>query len=75
MRTLFAIALLLIAPFGSAAEGAPVPPGIPVLGAHPKIWNFSVSPDGKHLAALESRGEEVVILVWEDRFALEGRRP
>ena len=27
--------------------------------------SFTISPDGKHLAALEARGEDRVILVWK----------
>lgn len=48
-----------------AADSRPVPPSIEVLAAYPKMSSFDVSPDGKHLVALEARGEERVILVWK----------
>ena len=40
------------------------PPTIQQMAALPAISNFAVSPDGKHVAALEARGDEQVILVW-----------
>lgn len=39
-------------------------PTIAQLAAFPKMSSFSLSPDGKHMAALEARGEDRVILVW-----------
>ena len=48
-----------------AADSRPVPPSIEVLAAYPRMSSFDVSPDGKHLVALEARGEERVILVWK----------
>jgi dipeptidyl aminopeptidase/acylaminoacyl peptidase len=48
-----------------AATGKPVPPTIEQMAAFPKMSQFQVSPDGKHMIALESRGEEQVILVWQ----------
>jgi dipeptidyl aminopeptidase/acylaminoacyl peptidase len=64
VRALISSALLLAAPLAPAADGRPVPPSINVLAAYSKMSSFSVSPDGKHLAALEARGEDRVILVW-----------
>lgn len=44
--------------------GKPVPPTIEQLAAFPAYSSFTLSPDGKHIAALEARGEERVIVVW-----------
>ncbi|HVO08816.1 MAG TPA: hypothetical protein VMT83_18650, partial [Burkholderiaceae bacterium] len=46
------------------AVAAPQVPTIASMAAYPKMSGFSLSPDGKHLAALEARGEDRVILVW-----------
>lgn len=48
----------------SAAGPKPVAPSIEVMAAFPAMSGFTVSPDGRHLAALEARGEDRVILVW-----------
>ena len=61
-RPAFAIIMLAAA---CAAHAKPVAPSIEKLAAYPKMAGFTLSPDGKHLAALESRGEERVILVWK----------
>jgi dipeptidyl aminopeptidase/acylaminoacyl peptidase len=63
MRTAIA-SLLLATGVALAADTGPVPPSIETLAAFPKMSAFTVSPDGKHLAALEARGEDRVILVW-----------
>ncbi len=47
------------------AQAKPKAPTIEQLAAYPKLSGFTVSPDGKHLAALEGRGEDRVILVWK----------
>ncbi|WP_212758222.1 alpha/beta hydrolase family protein [Usitatibacter palustris] len=47
-----------------AVQAKPTPPTIQQLAAFPKMSGFTISPDGKHIAGLESRGEERVILVW-----------
>ncbi|MFO1504267.1 MAG: prolyl oligopeptidase family serine peptidase [Steroidobacteraceae bacterium] len=66
MRKFIAVvSLLLAAPPAFVAEGKPVPPSIAVLAAYPKMSGFTVSPDGAHLAAMEARGEDRVILVWK----------
>lgn len=69
MRTFsrLARALCAVAALASAAvAGAkPVPPTIEQLAAYPKMSSFSLSPDGQHLAALEGRGEDRVVLVWK----------
>ncbi|MFO1402730.1 MAG: prolyl oligopeptidase family serine peptidase [Steroidobacteraceae bacterium] len=50
----------------SAADTArPTPPSIETLAAYPAMSSFTVSPDGRHIAALEARGEDRVVLVWD----------
>ena len=43
----------------------PPVPTIEQMAAYPKMSQFEVSPDGKHMVALEGRGEDRVILVWK----------
>ncbi len=43
----------------------PKVPTIEQLAAFPRMDGFTVSPDGKHMAALEAHGEDRVILVWD----------
>ena len=64
---LYVTALLAfgLSPICVAVESAPTPPSIEVLAAYPRMSSFTVSPDGKHLAALEARGEDRVVLVWQ----------
>jgi len=62
LNSLLAIVLMAAAYATHAAKPA-VPP-IEKLAAYPKMSSFTLSPDGKHLAALEARGEDRVILVW-----------
>jgi dipeptidyl aminopeptidase/acylaminoacyl peptidase len=56
------IALLLV-PISVLAK--PTPPSIEQLAAFARMSSFSIAPDGKHLAAIEARGEDRVILVWK----------
>ena len=56
---------IILAALVSVAHTKPAAPSIEQLAAFPKISGFSLSPDGKHLAALEGRGEDRVILVWK----------
>jgi dipeptidyl aminopeptidase/acylaminoacyl peptidase len=49
----------------STAHAKPAQPTIAQLAAFPRMSSFSLSPDGKHLAALEARGEDRAILVWK----------
>ena len=56
---------IILAAFVSVAHTKPAAPTIEQLAAFPKMSGFSLSPDGKHLAALEGRGEDRVILVWK----------
>jgi dipeptidyl aminopeptidase/acylaminoacyl peptidase len=60
------LALFVLPWVACAAEAAkPTPPSIAQLAAFPKLSSFAIAPDGKHLAALEARGEDRVILVWK----------
>ena len=43
----------------------PTAPTIAQFAAFPLMSSFTVSPDGSHIAALQARGENRVILVWE----------
>ncbi|AXK73315.1 S9 family peptidase [Lysobacter sp. TY2-98] len=63
--TSLALALALSLAALSPAHAAPTPPTIAQLAAYPAMSGFSLSPDGKHLAALQARGEDRVILVWD----------
>ena len=65
-------AALALSMGGSAvwAQQAPsaaqtTPPTIQQFAAFPLMSSFAVSPDGRHIAALQARGEERVILVWD----------
>ena len=49
----------------AAADTRPAPPTIEVMAAFPAMSSFSLSPDGRHLAALEAHGEDRTILVWD----------
>ena len=62
LRSAFAVVIIAAA---SAAHAKPVAPSIEKLAAFPKMAGFTLSPDGKHLTALEGRGEDRVILVWK----------
>lgn len=62
IRNLFlGVALSLCA---SVPFAKPAVPTIAQLAAFPRMSSFTLSPDGKRMAALEARGEERVILVW-----------
>jgi dipeptidyl aminopeptidase/acylaminoacyl peptidase len=65
LRLLHSLLALVLVAVASAADAKPTPPPIDKLAAYPKMSSFSLSPDGKHLAALEGRGEDRVILVWK----------
>jgi dipeptidyl aminopeptidase/acylaminoacyl peptidase len=63
-RTL-GLALFVLA-FASCAAVAAAPPSANDFARNPAIWNVSISPDGKHIAALTSPdGEAVDISVWD----------
>ena len=65
VTSLIRSSLLALALAAGAAHAKPQVPTIPQLAAYPKMSSFSVSPDGKHVAALEAKGEDRVILVWK----------
>ena len=66
MRILIALVTALAASSAPVvAVAKPAVPTIQQLAAYPKMSSFSLSPDGQHLAALEGRGEDRVILVWK----------
>jgi dipeptidyl aminopeptidase/acylaminoacyl peptidase len=61
-----ALAVIPAAAFAQpvTGQGKPTVPTIAQLAAFPKLANVVISPDGKHIAAIEGRGEDRVILVW-----------
>jgi hypothetical protein len=63
LKTILCAATALIAVPALAAK--PAVPTIEQMAAFPKMSGFQVSPDGKHMIALEGRGEDRVILVWK----------
>jgi hypothetical protein len=65
--SLIRILILVLATVGAATplQAKPPTPTIAQLAAFPRMSSFSLSPDGKHMAALEARGEDRVILVWD----------
>lgn len=65
-------AALLLGAGDVQAQAAPAAPAtraaaptIAQFSAFPLMSSFTVSPDGAHIAALQARGEDRVILVWE----------
>jgi dipeptidyl aminopeptidase/acylaminoacyl peptidase len=58
-------ALIFVALAAGAAHAKPAAPTIAQMAAFPRMSSFSIAPDGKHLAAIEARGEDRVILVWK----------
>ena len=63
LKTILCAATALVAVPAIAAK--PAVPTIEQMAAFPKMSGFQVSPDGKHMIALEGRGEDRVILVWK----------
>ena len=47
------------------ALAKPVAPTVEQMAAYPTMSGFNLSADGKHMVALEGRGEDRVILVWK----------
>ena len=56
---------VILAVAGAVAHAKPAVPTVAQLAAYSKMSSFTLSPDGKHLAGLEARGEERLILVWK----------
>jgi dipeptidyl aminopeptidase/acylaminoacyl peptidase len=63
LQALSIAATLFAAPHLHAA--APQVPTIEQLAAFPQYSGFTLSPDGKHIAALRAKGEDRVIAVWQ----------
>jgi pimeloyl-ACP methyl ester carboxylesterase len=64
MRKSASLFLTFLLPL-AAYSATPSVPSIEAMAAYPAMASFSISPDGKHLAALEARGEDRVVLVWD----------
>ncbi len=64
-KVLIGLGLGLTTLVASPALSKPTPPTIEQLAAFPTFASFTVSPDGKHLAALQAFGEDRHILVWD----------
>ncbi|WP_235974320.1 alpha/beta hydrolase family protein [Luteimonas deserti] len=65
MKRLFALfACALFAPVAPAWASTYQAPPVAQLAAYPELSSFTLSPDGKHIAALKADGEERVIAVW-----------
>jgi len=65
---LAAAIMLAVSTPGAAQIATPTPPAAPSVqdfAASPVMSSFTVSPDGKHIAAIQARGEDNVILVWD----------
>ncbi|MGB3392144.1 MAG: prolyl oligopeptidase family serine peptidase [Stenotrophomonas sp.] len=62
------LSILLTASLGLASSvlsmAHAAPPSIEQLAAFPEYSSFTLSPDGRHMAALRANGEERVIAVW-----------
>ena len=66
MSRLSGAALVLVALATGAAHAKPAAPAINQLAAYPRMSSFTVSPDGKHVAALEGRGAIPDSYLWEN---------
>jgi len=62
---LWRAALVFLALAAGVAHAKPAAPSIAQLAAFPRMASFTIAPDGRHLAAIEARGEDRVILVWK----------
>ena len=63
LATFIVLSLLAGQAFAQTAR-RPTAPTIEQLAAYPQMASFTVSPDGRHIAGIQSRGEDRVILVW-----------
>ena len=65
IATLAAVLGLFLAAGSAPATAAPTPPSAQDFGRPAQIANVTISPDGKHVAALTSPdGQNVVISIW-----------
>jgi len=65
-RLTAATSLMLAITPALAQDPAPIKvPTIEQLAAYPRMTGFSLSPDGKHMLAIESQGDVRNILVWQ----------
>lgn len=62
---LFILAAAMAAAFPAFAADKPVAPTIEQMAAYPQFSSFTLSPDGRHIAALRGTGEDRVIAVWD----------
>lgn len=67
-----AVMALISAPAHAAVEPGAAPtstqfraPTIEQLAAYPSMTSFTVAPDGAHIAAVQSRGEDRVVTIWD----------
>src|SRR5690606_35911301 len=63
-RILLAFSLAAFAAMSPLQAAKPTPPTLEQLGAFPAFSSFTLSPDGKHIAALRADGENRYIAVW-----------
>jgi dipeptidyl aminopeptidase/acylaminoacyl peptidase len=57
--------LMIAAPLrAQQAAGAIAVPTVELLAQHPRMTGFQLSPDGKHMLAIESRDDQRNVLVW-----------
>lgn len=63
------LALSVALPSGALSQAndsrATTAPTIEQLAAYPVMASFTVSPDGRHIAAVQSRGEERAVTIWQ----------
>ena len=64
MKERIALSIFCACVIGTAVASSPSHPSIEQLAAFPRLSGFSLSPDGKHIAALRSEGEDRQIAVW-----------
>ncbi|KPN19957.1 peptidase S9 [Xanthomonas sp. Mitacek01] len=62
---ILALAVLASLTAGHALATTPVRPTIEQLAAYPQYAGFTLSPDGRHIAALRGQGEDRMIAVWQ----------
>ena len=64
-----ALGFIALALLNTPSHGQPAPaiqvPTVEQLAQHPRMTGFQLSPDGKHLLAIEGRDDQRHILVWK----------